>query len=62
MVRGSAFLAFDLRILRFCRSEDAKADRAVSVVIILSGSREIQQRVGEFREPLSACGGACDGR
>ena len=50
-------LAFDRRILRFCKSKDAKADRAIRVVIILSGSQEIRQCVGEFQEPLPARGG-----
>ena len=50
-------LAFNRRILRFCKSKDAKADRAIRVVIILSGSREIRQCVGEFQEPLPARGG-----
>ena len=54
-------LAFGRRILRFCRSEDAKADRVTRVMIILSRSREIWRHVGEFLEPLSTRGGACYG-
>ena len=54
-------LAFGPRILRFCRSEDAKADRVTRVMIILSRSREIWRHLGEFLEPLSTRGGACYG-